>query len=153
MPQVSPAYFVRKATISDIEHVQKFDSTDDETCFQVPGSQAYYKTLCSSENIYLAFDLLDTPIGYIRVDKIWPERVPLLSWVYVTPTWRNKRVGAALVERAKKDLQMEGYETVLMSACTRRPNMIEYFRNKGLIEAGKLVFPNGTEEIFFWQPL
>ncbi len=143
---------VRKATVQDIEVVKELDDTDTETCFQVATDEAHYRTLCEAGRAYLAFDG-EMPIGYSRVDKIWPERVPLLSWIYVIPERRNARVGAALMEAVSTDLREQGYSTMLLSACTKRPEMIERFRRKGLHEAGRLTFPNGTDEVFFWQPI
>lgn len=147
---VSP--IVRKASVKDVEIVKRLDDTDTETCFHVTADEAHYLTLCEAGRAYLAFDG-EVPIGYLRVDKIWPERVPLLSWIYVIPERRGKRVGAALMEAVSADLRNQGYSMMLLSACTKRPEMIVKFRGKGLHEAGRLTFPNGTDEIFFWKPI
>lgn len=142
---------LRLATLEDLEAVSKFDATDHMTAFPQKSGDDFLIGLINSASAYIAL-IDDKAVGYARVDYIWPERVPLLSWLYVDEN--NRGIGVADLLRAYvfDAIKGKGYEAILRSACTERPHMVKKLQEK-CAPAGSLTFLNGTVEHFFWHKL
>lgn len=65
----------------------------------------------------------------------------------------HQNVYRPLREFVFNSLRSESFTSLLRSACTERPQMIDRLMAEGLKPCGKLTFETGTDEIFFWQPL
>ncbi len=140
---------IRQANKADIDIVTEFDATDEKTVFGKKKGGSFISGLIETESAYIA--LVDNiPVGYARVDFIWPERVPLLSWLYIKEELRGKGLGNKIREYVFNSIQAKGYEAILRSACTERPHMIESLKST-CQPAGSLTFLNGVVEYFFWQ--
>ena len=107
--------------------------------------------LIQSASAYIAL-IDDEAVGYARVDYIWPERVPLLSWLYVDENNRGRGIGDLLRKHVFETIKGQGYEAILRSACTERPHMVKALQEE-CAPAGSLTFLNGTVEHFFWHEL
>lgn len=143
---------VRYATHDDLDIVIKFDAMDDKSFFKLKTDPQVYEALILQKSILLAF-VGEEAIASLRWDFIWPERVPLLSWLYVVEEYRNRRIGEKLLFVARRNIREMGYDRVLLSACDERPEMIAMMRNNRMEEAGQIKFPDGSNEIFFWLAL
>lgn len=92
-------------------------------------------------------------VGLLRIDRMWPEAIPLIAWVNVLPNFRGIGYYRRLTNAAEANLISEGYKYALYSACESRPHMIALFRRDGMRQCGQLSFPNGLIELFFWKDL
>lgn len=144
---------VRFAEKDDLETVMRFDSMDDHSFFKPPPAINFYESLIHQQSVLLACCDDDKVIASLRWDFLWPERVPLLSWLYVLPEYRNMRIGEKLLFVARRNIRQMGYDRILLSACDERPEMIAMMRNNRMMEAGSIKFPDGSNEFFFWLPI
>lgn len=140
---------IRPASLADVATVAAFDKTDDKAFFKQKTNDAFYDVLIAQQSVLLAY-LGDKPVGSMRWDFIWPERLPLLSWLYVLPEHRGSAVAERLFFAALTSIQKQGYDYLLVSACDARLDIINKLKSEGLMQAGELTFPDGSREVFFW---
>jgi len=140
---------IRQATEADIDLITQFDATDDKTVFSKKQGGPFITALIAAGAAYIAI-VDNAPAGYARVDYLWPERVPLLSWLYVKEEFRGTGLANAIREYVFTSVQAKGYEAILRSACTERPHMIDSLKSQ-CQPAGSLTFLNGVIEYFFWH--
>lgn len=142
---------IRQVTIDDLDAVLRFDATDDKTAFSQKKGGDFIAGLILSGSAFVAF-VDNVPAAYARIDYLWPERVPLLSWLFVVTEHRGTGLADSMRQHVFDHVAKMGYEAMLRSACTERPHMIDAL-NKTCLPAGSLTFLNGTVEQFFWHRL
>lgn len=153
--QAAPAFKTRLAEPGDLDICIAFDCTDPTDSRRDQEKVDLIKARIDSQEIFLATTPEGSPIGYVAIDRLWPMMLPLLSWVYVAPAWRNCGVAAALVDFCFNNLKSRQYQRVLLSTQTDRPQMLETMRAMGLREIGTLQ-ANPDEnigEVFFMRDL
>ena len=148
----APFIQIRRATRADLAAVLSFDSTDEHMARAPVNATRRLAGRIEAGDAFLAF-ADDNPVGYARVDSLWPEMCPLLSWLFVVPAFRKTGLADQLRQFVFAEFKREGFTSLLRSACTDRPHMIQALRNAGLTECGLLRFETGGTEVFFWQPL
>jgi hypothetical protein len=92
-------------------------------------------------------------IALLRLDRLWPEATPLVSWAAVVGGHRGEGLLELLWEAAEAHLRSRGYRHVLHSCCSERAWMARRFLDAGMQPAGHLDFPSGSREFFFWKEI
>jgi ribosomal protein S18 acetylase RimI-like enzyme len=145
----------RHAKPEDYEVCLAFDCTDPTDSRGDEEKSDHIRAKIATKEIYLAVTDQDKPVGYITIDRIWPMMMPLVSWVYVAPAWRNNGIAHKMTEFCFADLKARGYKRVIMSTQTDRELMLKSMREMGLKEIGT-IHPNPDEtvgEVFFMKDL
>ena len=82
-------------------------------------------------------------------------RLPLLSWLYVAPAWRDQGIARQMTEFCIANLRERGYKRMMVSTQTDRTRMLETIRKFGLREIGTLQAnpDDSIGEVFFISDL
>jgi GNAT superfamily N-acetyltransferase len=129
---------IRLAKLSDLEVCVAFDCTDTTSSRNDEIKSNHILAKIDSNEIYVAVTEKDNPIGYLTFDHLWPMMLPLLSWLYVAPAWRDQGISRDLMNYAIQDLKDRGYKRVMLSTQTDRPKMIEMIEKFGVRVIGTL---------------
>lgn len=146
---------IRYATPGDLEVCIAFDCTDPTDSRGDDEKADLIRAKISTNEIYLAVNDDNKPVGYLTVDRLWPMMMPLLSWVYVAPAWRNAGIAHRMTEYCFADLKERGYRRLLISTQTDRHQMLETLQSMNLRNIGTL-HANPDEsvgEVFFIKDL
>lgn len=131
--------------MSDLNECLRFESMAEESV-KTSIEATLMASAIATGWIFLA-EKNDNIVGYIRIDFIWPNKVPYLVWMAVAPETRNQGVGELLFNAAKAKLREHGLKRMLTSAC--RPKIIESYQNKGYKKIGSFTPTGCKEEVFF----
>ena len=141
---------VRLATIDDLDACIWFDNQESLEPAQDERKRQMIESRIFTQDVFLACDDGDKPVGYIRLDHLWAMMMPTLGWVYVKPEWREGGVMAALYQACLDALLERGHRKYMMSTQSNRPNVMELFKSMGMKECGRLnVYSDGVAEVFF----
>lgn len=145
----------RLAKLEDLEVCIAFDCTDPTDSRGDEEKKALIKSRIDTGEIFLATTSDGKPIGYLAIDRLWPMMLPLLSWVYVAPAWRDQGVARTLVEFCFQNLKQRNYKRILISTQTDREKMIQTIQKMGLREIGSLnANPDeAVAEVFYMKEL
>jgi len=89
----------------------------------------------------------DKICGWLRCNLFW-DNIPFMNMLYVLDEYRNKQLGAKLVEFWEKEMRTQGY-TKLMTSTLSNEDAQHFYRKLGYKDCGGLLLPNEPLEILF----
>lgn len=104
------------------------------------------------EVIVAEFD--DRPAGYLRLEYLW-SKVPFMALIRVSPGYRRRGIGKALLTFAEEFLRAEGHAVLYSSSQVNEPEPQAWHRHLGFEECGLIAGVNegGVGEVFFRKRL
>jgi GNAT superfamily N-acetyltransferase len=150
-----PDIKTRLAEMKDFEVCLAFDCTDPTDSRGDQEKSDLIRARIETGEIFLAVTEKDNPVGYLAINRLWPMMMPLLSWLYVAPAWRDRGVGRQLIEFCLVNLKERGYKRLMVSTQTDRVRMLETIRKMKLREIGTLQAnpDDSVGEVFFIKDL
>ncbi len=150
-----PAITTRLAGMQDFEICLAFDCTDPTDSRGDHEKSALIRARIETGEIFLAVTDKDHPVGYVSINRLWPMMMPLLSWIYVAPAWRDRGIARQLIEFCLENLKERGYTRLMVSTQTDRTRILETIRKMNLKEIGTLqANPDSSiGEVFFIKEL
>lgn len=96
----------------------------------------------------------DTPIGYLRLERLW-SRLPYIELIRVLAPYRRTGVGRALLSHVETELVAQGHDALYSSSQADEPEPQAWHRRMGFEECGMLsgVNAGGVGEVFFRKRL
>jgi GNAT superfamily N-acetyltransferase len=91
------------------------------------------------------------PIGWLRWGLFWDE-VPFMNRLHVAERRRREGVGRLLVTEWERACGREGHTTVMTSSVSAESAQ-HFYRKLGYTDAGCLLLPGESAEIFFLKQL
>lgn len=146
------SFKVRPAAIEDLDDCIWFDRQESLEPARDDRHRLMVESRIFTGDILLACDDDNKPIGYLRIDHLWPMMMPTLGWVYVKPDWRESGVMAGLYQSILDLLLERGHRKFMMSTQSTRSNVMELFRSMGMRECGRLNVHgegNTISEVFY----
>lgn len=144
-------YSICVATEDDLESIRKL-MIDDHTVTTTYSDDKLILSRIQSGDIHVA-KFNDLVVGIIRIDRIFPDAIPLVAWAAVEPNHRRHGIFTQLTATVEKIFKEAGYKYILYSALSTRPFMMNYFQKHSMIKSGMICFPTGQIEHFYWKPI
>ena len=146
------SFSVRPAVIEDLDDCVWLDRQEAITPAQDDRHRLLIESRIFTGDILLACGDDGKPVGYMRIDHLWPMMLPTLGWVFVKPEWRDGGIMAGLYQTMLELMLERGYRKFMMSTQSTRSNVMELFRSMGMRECGRLNVHgagNNTAEVFY----
>jgi ribosomal protein S18 acetylase RimI-like enzyme len=157
---------IRKATISDLETIQKISiQTFTETFATVntPENIAnYIKNRLNTEQLsaelnnlssqfYIAYSN-DEVVGYLKINfgdaqtESFNENALEVQRIYVLQNFHGKKIGQLLLDEVKKIAQTKGVDYIWLGVWEENYRALQFYTKNGFVVFDKHVFMMGNDE-------
>lgn len=130
--------YVRQATSGDLNGLVKHDRLPEDELAAILGSGRILVAEDGSSNGF---------IGWLRWGLFWDE-VPFMNRLHVAEHRRGEGVGRLLAEEWERACQQAGY-TMLLTSTVSAESAQHFYRKLGYTDAGCLLLPAESAELFF----
>ena len=140
--EYGPVTLVRRATNNDLNQLTEKD--------RIPAREL--AAVLDRSRVLVAEDNdRESIIGWLRWGLLWDE-VPFMNLLYVDESRRGDGVGRLLVSEWELACRQDGHTTVMTSTLSAESAQ-HFYRKLGYRDAGCLLLPGESAEIFFTKPL